>query len=473
MAAELRVGTLRLPDRRMDADAVLRRLDLARGAGRRVLVVRRLVVEVDEPAEARRRLDDLRRQAARPALGPVDPHAEAVEFADEAEALRCLSEDISLGVASSRWWWQGTVPDGDAGEALTTAWTRAPRWVPPALGPLLRERPHAAAAMASLLTPAQVVRVIAAITTAYSEPGPDGDPPAPDRLVASTVPEGPPPMVPTAASSAAASLLLGLVRLLDERPAAVRTAAVQTWLSDVVRLGVDEPAPSLLASVGPAEVAPTPRLLREPASSAFPAATTRDGENPPEQPDDVVTPLHLRRPPPPPERPDRSWRRAPWTGSGPSTHTELATMLYAVNLVRRLGLDDLAAAKAGAATGWAVVEAVGRWLLRRVPMPRRRALLADPLLQLLADLDGRPTDLPTPVRLGSAVRPVREFLTEHDIEVDTFTQPGQVLVSRTHVDVVLGIDQIDLAARSAGLDQDPGWVPHLGRVVLFHFEEVG
>lgn len=74
------------------------------------------------------------------------------------------------------------------------------------------------------------------------------------------------------------------------------------------------------------------------------------------------------------------------------------------------------------------------------------------------------------MRLGAATRPVRRFLTEHRLAPDIFVQPGTIVVSRTHVDVILGLEQIDLAARSAGLDQDPGWVPDLGRVVLFHFE---
>lgn len=46
---------------------------------------------------------------------------------------------------------------------------------------------------------------------------------------------------------------------------------------------------------------------------------------------------------------------------------------------------------------------------------------------------------------------------------------GRVLVSRTHVDLFLPIDRIDIAARRAGLDRDPGWAPDLGRIVSFHF----
>jgi hypothetical protein len=36
---------------------------------------------------------------------------------------------------------------------------------------------------------------------------------------------------------------------------------------------------------------------------------------------------------------------------------------------------------------------------------------------------------------------------------------------------VFDIDDVNMAARISGLDRDPGWVPELGRIVLFHFLE--
>jgi hypothetical protein len=49
-------------------------------------------------------------------------------------------------------------------------------------------------------------------------------------------------------------------------------------------------------------------------------------------------------------------------------------------------------------------------------------------------------------------------------------KPGRLLVGRTHVDLTMGLDQIAVPIRRAGLDRDPGWVPDLGRIVAFHFE---
>jgi hypothetical protein len=47
---------------------------------------------------------------------------------------------------------------------------------------------------------------------------------------------------------------------------------------------------------------------------------------------------------------------------------------------------------------------------------------------------------------------------------------GRLAFTATHVDLHMGLDQIDIAVRLAGLDANPGWVPALGRVVTFHFE---
>jgi hypothetical protein len=61
------------------------------------------------------------------------------------------------------------------------------------------------------------------------------------------------------------------------------------------------------------------------------------------------------------------------------------------------------------------------------------------------------------------------LLSSGGIGVSSLTSPGRVLVTSTHVDVVFSLEDINLAIRAAGLDQDPGWVPQLGRIVLFHF----
>jgi len=75
-------------------------------------------------------------------------------------------------------------------------------------------------------------------------------------------------------------------------------------------------------------------------------------------------------------------------------------------------------------------------------------------------------------RFGEAVGAfVSWLLRSRGIAVSSLMSPGLVRVTSTHIDVVLSLETVDLAVRVAGLDRDPGWVPLLGRIVLFHFLE--
>jgi hypothetical protein len=47
---------------------------------------------------------------------------------------------------------------------------------------------------------------------------------------------------------------------------------------------------------------------------------------------------------------------------------------------------------------------------------------------------------------------------------------ARVFVTPTHVDVALGLADLPLEVRFAGLDRTPGWIPAAGRVVAFDFE---
>jgi len=48
-------------------------------------------------------------------------------------------------------------------------------------------------------------------------------------------------------------------------------------------------------------------------------------------------------------------------------------------------------------------------------------------------------------------------------------RPGQVALTRTHVDVLFDLNQADVRVRAPALDLNPGFVSHLGRVVTFHY----
>ena len=48
--------------------------------------------------------------------------------------------------------------------------------------------------------------------------------------------------------------------------------------------------------------------------------------------------------------------------------------------------------------------------------------------------------------------------------------PARIYLSSSHIDLVTSVDEISMPARMSGLDQNPGWMPEMGRVVLFHFD---
>jgi len=117
--------------------------------------------------------------------------------------------------------------------------------------------------------------------------------------------------------------------------------------------------------------------------------------------------------------------------------------------------------------------------------PERRRLLLDQEVERLrrlsielnpgAALDHGPAASPprrAEERFGASVGQfVAWLLRSRGITVDALTRPGRIAVTGTHLDVLISLEHVDLAVRMAGLDRDPGWMPDLGRIVLFHFVE--
>jgi hypothetical protein len=66
---------------------------------------------------------------------------------------------------------------------------------------------------------------------------------------------------------------------------------------------------------------------------------------------------------------------------------------------------------------------------------------------------------------------VHWLLATRGISSSSLRRQGLFAVTNTHVDVVLDLADADPAVRLAGLDRDPGWLPDLGRIVLFHYLE--
>ena len=195
-------------------------------------------------------------------------------------------------------------------------------------------------------------------------------------------------------------------------------------------------------------------------------------------------------------------------GSELSATTKLGGVLFLVNALRTMDFWRSLERDLGIESqlgGWAWLELVARALLR----PRARAHAGDALWRVLALLDGRAPgesarlDVRDPVRCplpgawrrgrepvrgvgevpasgGDVVHCVVDVLRRDlrialgladaaEVSRGLLLRAGRLDVSATHVELVLSLEQASVPVRLAGLDADPGWVPELGRVVLFHF----
>jgi hypothetical protein len=203
--------------------------------------------------------------------------------------------------------------------------------------------------------------------------------------------------------------------------------------------------------------------------------------------------------------------------------TELGGLLYLINVMERLHIPGSFGSE------WQLVSQVSQWEILEMIA---RALLAatttryvdDPIWIAFAELTGResaklsvdrrqvPLDFRIPKRWREILPDVRDradgpmsgplidhlspplvtwlnlvlpyitawlrqtlHVSKEDSKMrflcELFCLRSRLYVTTTHVDLVMKIDQIHLPARRAGLDQDPGWLPHWGRVVQFHFDE--
>jgi hypothetical protein len=568
--------------------------------------------------QARIALDRLGQTAARPAAGPVAADAPVVLFRDEVELLACLTADLVRGVAYRRWYWRHICPAmaAEPGAELAAAWTRDVRWLPGSLARLPAPEARQAVSLLSPLAAARVLRALLGAFGAEQAlpPSPTSSRldttrgrtdqlDATAQLSSGSRPTNPPwrRWLPITTLHPHAEALLGTALSLDRSPALVRqpTYAEQlaAWWTAVdnatqqrassnkaSRLGAipGETAPadaqSGRAQPGPGQSMDTSwtRASRSadrpapgsPISAAVGAeAPTFPVSNAAPMPGPADTPRTfaqarleriletsgvpaLREILAEPPRKDEAADPGPSTSAGEEIATDLASLLFLVNFVVWLDTE----ADTFLASGWALVEFLGRYLLG----DQLSKFADDPLWDALAELDGRrPGTAPAveigaeyPLRLPPAwlqrwvppntayiahrnrervvVRhpqagfivadvpcpagcfdevckaeaallggveifvkepdasesptPERRFgevvgafvgwlLRSRGITVSSLTSPGLVLVTRTHVDVVLSLEDVDLSVRVAGLDRDPGWVPMLGRIVLFHFLE--
>jgi len=479
-----------------------------------VLIVRRLRLEGFRGDDARARLAEVRTGAARPALAASGVEsaagADAVWFSDEAEALACLTADLIAGSAASRWYWRSRLPTALSwGSSLAQVWLRDARWLPTALRLLESATPGAAVRATATLTTREAALVLAAVL-------PSAGLAPPLRIAASWLdrrpgrrevvePEREPPAAPGTAARWARMLpsgtvalplvqrhLLAVAMVLAVEPAAP-VAELRAWAR-----AVNLPAQPIAPSDGrPVSEPQAPLSTRTPHSTPTPAGDGQPGRRivegdahddagggrhfaepteplAPSRPSGAGTAAAVHQPAIPGDEPierprNRTQRPLPsenrerpayglldrWPETIWSEH---ATACYLLNLILRFDEEP----------SWADLLRLTRRVLRGRPGVRRRA--RDPLWGVLQDLagGGRIRPAPAPTWRQTAL----DFLTEHRLGAAVFCQPGRIAVTRTHVDVILDLEQIDLAVRISGLDQNPGWVRSLGRIVSFHFEDV-
>lgn len=153
--------------------------------------------------------------------------------------------------------------------------------------------------------------------------------------------------------------------------------------------------------------------------------------------------------------------------------TEFGGIFYLLNAALALGwYSDFTAPRGRniALSPWDWLALVGRaWFPRK--------FVRDPVGDLLAELAGRQgRALPRPRWFRAQLVTLRERLAlalvntkDGDIPVLVCRHHAEVSATASRVDVHLGLAELPLALRLAGVDRDIGWIPAAGRAVYFHF----
>jgi hypothetical protein len=95
----------------------------------------------------------------------------------------------------------------------------------------------------------------------------------------------------------------------------------------------------------------------------------------------------------------------------------------------------------------------------------------DPVWGMLARLAGRPEfEQPRWDLLDEAMERVKAWIAAEKVEGLVVMHPARVLLTGTHLDVFLSLEELPVEIRIARLDRDPGWVPAAGRYIAFHFQ---
>ncbi len=237
------------------------------------------------------------------------------------------------------------------------------------------------------------------------------------------------------------------------RPASVMAAAVLSllrWSPGVLRSAGNPIWPALVTNLASGESHAAHAEWSEPAAPPVPSvASSRDRT--------ARRRLHNSTAeggtePAPPSQPH-----------GEAVATHWGGVLFLINALRRLDVESLlAAAGHEAPSGWRMLHDLGV----AFGMPPD-----EPMAQFLSEADLDTTTPPT--LLAQTMAAIEALYHQPDgLWPLPLEQRARLWATETHLDLGLETTSIDLALRLSGLDLDPGWVPWLGRVVRFHYDQM-
>ena len=482
---------------------------------RRVLAIRRLELGVVDPDRSSAALAPVIEEAVREAAGravrfddAAAPAADAVYFPDDLAAASAYVERLAAATSPLEWFWdsvfEGQVPPGDPEAGVRFALDRLLE-LPggPARVAILVDVLRARGAVDRLLAwlrPTDGARLLGAfgLDAAPDRPGVPIEREWKDDTTTTDVelrrPRDAPPFTSPAlrawyvalgawtarwGESDPRSRWLAVVALVSAQPSILAHAELRGLTGRVLRAArqISVTAETSRASrpegrpSKPGGVAPLRRVSSPLAPVEEGAATS--GRSPPS-----LVPASTAAPSTTGDRPDtaESATAEPAATKAPESTaaswdwdlhpTAAAGLLFVLPLLSRLGMAEVLAADS------VLVELEFPLRLLLHIADRARVAKADTMRlplepaspgPLLDDWDG--------VLASWFARVRRALHRQARLGLRALVaRPGQVAATRTHIDVVMPLRDLDIRVRRARLDADPGWVPWLGKVVSFHYE---
>lgn len=157
--------------------------------------------------------------------------------------------------------------------------------------------------------------------------------------------------------------------------------------------------------------------------------------------------------------------------SGHEFHTQQGGVFYLLNFLNRPAMQSIMG------DYWQQLPNGWIWLYRVAQ--RLHLDSQDPVCFFLAQQLGyeRPDalqslpDLPEPERITALAQ--QWYGAANLWQPSLLMLPAHIRYSPSHVDMHVPVASVQLNIRLAGLDINPGWLPWLGRVVQFHFDQAG